>query len=114
MLSKIMDEIVIWTRVGLSTPVQEEWHRWIPGKGKTRSVVRFNADVRAYNEASEAVAGEFGIEVVDLFTPLWEAGVEKVLLPDGVHLNHIGGAFTGRLVAHAVLRADRALRPSIP
>lgn len=91
---------VIW---GLNTPVQEEWHLFHPHTKKLRSVGRRNLDVRRYNEASIKVMDRLGVSVNDLFTPLWEAGVETVLLPDGVHLNHVGSEIVGKKVAGAVL-----------
>lgn len=86
---------VIWA---LNTPVDDEWHRL-----GDRSLLRNNADVVEYNQASAAVAREFGLPVNDLYTPLVEAGVRKVLLPDGVHLSHLGSTIAGRATAEAVL-----------
>ncbi len=87
---------VIWA---LNTPVDDEWH----SRGD-RFVIRINSDVIAYNEASKDVAVGFNIPVNDLYTPLMEAGVRTVLLPDGVHLSHKGSVIAGKLVADAVLR----------
>jgi lysophospholipase L1-like esterase len=89
-------ESVIW---GLNTPVHEAWHNV-----RGRRLGRRNADIRAYNAAAVAVARDAGIEVTDLFTPLWEAGVERVLLADGVHLNPGGARLLGDAVAAAVER----------
>lgn len=106
-LERIMERIraanartIVW---GLNTPVQEEWHLFHPNSKKLRKVGRRNADVRKYNDASVQVMQRLGIPVNDLFSPLWEAGVEKVLLPDGVHLNHRGSQIIGQKVADAIL-----------
>lgn len=85
---------VIWA---FNTPVDDEWHL------TDRYSYRRNSDVIAYNEASREVAGEFGIPVNDLYTPLFEAGVRTVLVPDGVHINHKGAAIAGKCVADAIL-----------
>ncbi len=92
---------VIW---GTNTPVQEEWHRWVPARKKPRlrQIVRSNADIRDYNAASVEVMEELDVPVTDMFAPLWDAGVENVILPDGVHLNHLGSTILGTLVAERV------------
>ena len=92
---------ILW---GLNTPVQEEWHRWIPAKKKPRSIGRLNQDIRLYNDASIRVMKGHNIPITDLFTPLWEKGVENVLLADGVHLNHQGSVILGKLVAETISR----------
>ncbi|MEZ5773935.1 MAG: GDSL-type esterase/lipase family protein [Hyphomicrobiaceae bacterium] len=86
----------------LNTPVEEAWHRVRPGTDKPRRIWRQNDTIRAYNQAIVEVMAELGVPVTDLFTPLWEAGVENVVLQDGVHLNHAGSALAGRIVAEAV------------
>jgi len=89
---------------GTNTPVQEEWHRWVPGrkKPKARRIVRNNADIRAYNAASVEIMEELDVPVTDMFTPLWDAGIENVVLPDGVHLNYLGSTILGTLVADQI------------
>ncbi len=92
---------IIWAT---NTPVDDEWHaRRSTGTG-SRTLIRKDADVERYNAASIEVATRMGIEVNDLYTPLKEAGVRKVVLPDGVHLNHFGSELAGSLVAKAVKR----------
>jgi lysophospholipase L1-like esterase len=91
--------VVIW---GLNTPVQEEWHRVVPGSGRMRKMGRMNATIRHYNEIAIDVMNQMAVPVTDMFSPLWEEGVENVLLPDGVHLNHLGSAILGEVVAEAV------------
>jgi lysophospholipase L1-like esterase len=89
-------ERILWA---LNTPVVEAWHNV-----KGRRFGRRNADIRAYNAAAAQAAREADVEVTDLFTPLWDAGVERTLLADGVHLNPRGAEMLGRSVAAAVER----------
>ena len=92
---------VIW---GLNTPVHEEWHKYVPGTGKKRKIGRKNDTIRLYNDVARDVMRDLDVPVTDMFTPLWQEGVDKVLLPDGVHLNHRGSQILGELVASAVLK----------
>lgn len=93
---------VIW---GLNTPVHEERHNNLEAeKGSVRRHMlgRRNADIRAYNAAAEAVARSMSVPVTDLFSPIWEAGLEQTLLEDGVHLNPRGAEMLGGVVADAI------------
>ena len=90
---------VIW---GLNTPVQEEWHAFHPLKNTPRKFGRRNCDVRQYNDIACDVMAELGVPVTDMFTPLWNAGIEDVVFADGVHLNSLGSQIVGKLVANVV------------
>jgi lysophospholipase L1-like esterase len=87
---------ILW---GLCTPVQEDWHRFVPGTSKKRRIGRRNSDIEAYNSVAEAVMCQLEVPVVDLYTPVVDGGVENLVLPDGVHLNTLGAALVGELVA---------------
>ncbi len=93
---------VVWL---LCTPVQEEWHRIAARTGLPRLSVRTNADIEAYNDVAATVMREWGVPVVDLYTPLRDSGVENVLEADGVHLNERGANLAGGIVAQAVVEA---------
>ena len=85
-------EHIVW---GLCTPVVEEWHNNNPN----RAIGRRNSDIIAYNEAASEVMRDLGVQVNDLYTPLFNAGVEKCILPDGVHLSTYGSRIAGDLVS---------------
>ena len=99
---------MIW---GLNTPVQEGWHRNQAHTGKLQKIGRLNRDVREYNAASIEVMKQLDVPVNDLFTPLWEAGLENVIMPDGVHLNRRGSELLGRKVADAVVKHSSPVVP---
>lgn len=92
---------IIWAS---STPVHEEWHATSTRSGRERSVGRLNSDIRAYNVAAEEVMRRHQIPVNDLFSLVWDAGVERMLLRDGVHLTFRAGVLLGNAVAECVLR----------
>lgn len=89
---------VIWAP---NTPVDDEWHATVRRAGK-RLVIRKNRDVVIYNARASEIASSFDLPIADLYTPLIDSGLRKVLLSDGVHLNHQGSALCGKLVAEAV------------
>lgn len=87
----------------LNTPVHEERHKVVPGTSRLRGIVRYNDDIDRYNAVSRSVAREAGAEIVDLNGPLWDMGVGRGLLPDGLHLSGQGAKVLGSVVAGRVL-----------
>lgn len=107
-VSTILDRIgrhgipnVIWA---LCTPVQEDWHRHVPGTTRLRKVGRRNADIASYNEAARQVAEAHGVEVVDMATAMREAGLEECLLRDGVHLSRKGATVLAEVASDRIRR----------
>jgi lysophospholipase L1-like esterase len=90
---------LIW---GYSTPVVEQWHAVVPDKGRPRRLMRRNQDIEVYNSIAQAVMDEFGFDTLDLYEPMKTAGIENLVLPDGVHLNDEGSTFVGLLVSNAI------------
>jgi lysophospholipase L1-like esterase len=93
-------KILIWA---LSTPVDDDWHQRRTRSTGARRLVRFDSDVQRYNDASIVVADRWHVVVNDLYTPLKNKGVRRVVLPDGVHLNYCGSQIAGDLVAKSIL-----------
>jgi lysophospholipase L1-like esterase len=84
---------VIWAT---TTPVNEAHHQ------AEKSFTRFNADIRAYNEAAVAIAQALGLPVDDLFTVVMEAGRDRYLSADGVHFTAEGYELLGKAVAEVI------------
>lgn len=99
--------ILIWAT---TTPVNEAWHH------ARKEFDRFEADVRAYNEAAARVTQALGIAADDLYGVVTGAGRDNLLLPDGVHFSTEGYEVLGQAVARAIrpclisVPADLALR----
>ena len=85
--------IPIWAT---TTPVIEKWHHQV------KNFDRFEADVRAYNEAALHSANACGIPVNDLFAAMCAAGPEHYLLEDGVHFTEAGSTLLGKAVAASI------------
>lgn len=84
---------VIWAT---STPIRESMHAGID------SPRWYREDLVAYNRLSVELALGFGFGVNDLYGRLTEAAAERLLMPDGVHFNHVGNALIGKHVAAAI------------
>jgi lysophospholipase L1-like esterase len=75
---------------------------------------RLNGDVCAYNAIADRVMAELEVPINDLHTAVLDAGQERCLSWDGVHLTPEGYAAVAQKVAAAVLAAllgSAALRP---
>lgn len=84
---------VIWAT---TTPIRESVHDEIDSP-------RWHlADLVAYNRLSVELALGFGFRINDLYGRLSGADVEALLLPDGVHFNHVGNQLIGKYVATAI------------
>lgn len=92
---------IVWA---LCTPVQEDWHKTVPGTNRPREMMRKNEDIVAYNKAAVQVMNEEGVEVNDLYSAIMRCGVEQALLDDGVHLSRVGSQVAGDLVAEKLIR----------
>ncbi|MCW4021063.1 MAG: SGNH/GDSL hydrolase family protein [Candidatus Bathyarchaeota archaeon] len=86
--------ILIWAT---TTPVIDEWHRIRKGFD------RFESDVRLYNEATLKVMAGLNVPVNDLHAAIMEAGREKCIRLDGVHMNTIGYDLLAKAVADILL-----------
>jgi dienelactone hydrolase/lysophospholipase L1-like esterase len=82
-----------------TTPVLDARRSKWPGEYELRG-----ADVLRYNAAAVAAMKECGVPVHDLHWAVEQAGLEKVLGPDGVHYTPEGKARLAEAVADAVLR----------
>ena len=107
-LRKIIDAIrrsgaqtIIWAS---STPAHDGWHNVDVRSGKTRGVLRTNADVERYNAAAAEVMAEHDIPVNDLYSMVMDHGLERCLIADGVHLSACGAELLGAAVAEAIRR----------
>ena len=88
-------EAVIWAR---TTPVSDGQH------APTKPFDRFNHDVDAYNAAADAVMADLRIPSHDLHGAIGQAGRDRCLAADGVHMTEAGYAALARQVAGAVTR----------
>lgn len=87
------------TRVfALTTPVDQERQK-ASGYGR---VVRFNADVPAYNAAARELAAAHGVLVDDLYAVVERVGTDKLIAADGVHFSPAGCEVLGKAVADCV------------
>jgi lysophospholipase L1-like esterase len=84
---------VIWAT---STPIRETMD------DGNKSPRWYRADLIAYNRLSVELALGFGFRINDLYSRLSEAGVEGLLMPDGVHFNQVGNQLIGKHVAAAI------------
>jgi acyl-CoA thioesterase-1 len=107
-LRKIIDALrragvrsIIWAS---STPVHDGWHNVDVRTGKTRGVLRSNADVIRYNAAAAAVMTEQGVPIDDLYGVVRRHGLERCLIADGVHLSAYGAKVLGEHVAATIRR----------
>jgi hypothetical protein len=91
-------QTVIW---GRCTPIQEQWHMENPNLGRRLS------DVRLYNDIADSVMRSLDVPINDLFQPMLDAGLERCVVRDGVHLSQEGSALLGRLVAEWVLQTQQ-------
>jgi lysophospholipase L1-like esterase len=85
--------ILIWAS---TTPVNEKWHH------QNKPFDRFEADVRAYNDAAAQVAARYGVQIDDLFQVVMNAGRDDHLGQDGVHFTPKGYALLGQSVADVI------------
>lgn len=87
---------IIWAA---TTPVNETCHH------ERKPFDRFEADVRAYNEAAADICRRHQVPVNDLYATLIDNGVESYLSPDGVHFNDAGYVLLGGKVAEVIRRS---------
>ncbi len=87
----------------LTTAVNERRQATSKSYGR---VVRRNTDIAVYNTKAREIAQEFDIRVNDLDAVMKDAGVEKMLAQDGVHLSPEGAKRVGKQVAQAILAAQ--------
>ncbi|NNF43086.1 MAG: hypothetical protein HKN62_08555 [Phycisphaerales bacterium] len=92
---------IVWAS---STPVHDGWHDVDVRTGRPRGVRRKNADVIRYNAAAAEVMAAEGVPINDLYARVMDEGVERCLVPDGVHLSHHGSAILGAQVAETITR----------
>jgi len=85
---------LIWA---MTTPVIDAWHQ------KVKPFERHEQDVCCYNEAALELMREGGVEVNDLHEVIAQAGPERCLGPDGVHMNEHGNELLAEAVARAIL-----------
>ena len=71
----------------------------IPG----RYVMRYNKDIAKYNEVAYNIVSDSGIIFNDLHQVMVNAGIEKCLWEDGIHLNAYGQEMLGKAVANKIL-----------
>ena len=74
------DTLIIFA---LTTPVDEARQKTSKTYGR---LVRRNSDVDKINSIAMEIAKEFNIPVNDLHAPIMNAGVENMLVEDGIHL----------------------------
>ena len=84
---------VVWA---LITPVNQEWHH------RNKPFDRFEKDVVTYNAIASEISTGLGIAVNDLYSVVVSAGVDNILLADGVHFKPEGYALLGESVANCV------------
>lgn len=92
-------QTVIWAS---STPVHDGWHNVDVRTGRTRGVLRTNADVLRYNQAAADVMNEMDVPINDLYSIVTDHGLERCLIADGVHLSAHGARIVGEHVAQVV------------
>ena len=85
-------KLLIWATL---TPVIFERHL-------SKGFDRRQDDVGAYNRAAAEIITSAGIAIDDLHAAVVEAGVERCICADGVHMTDDGYAILGRTVAAAV------------
>jgi lysophospholipase L1-like esterase len=82
----------------LTTPVDQERQK-TSGYGR---IVRFNADIPAYNAAARQLAEAQGILVNDLYAVVEHGGTDSLIAADGVHFTPAGCERLGQAVASYV------------
>lgn len=80
---------LIWCR---TTPVYDPYSR----------PVRVNAAVIMYNRIADRVMIELGIEMVDLYLPVWRN--LKTLTADGTHFTQTGSRMLGETLAEYLIQ----------
>ncbi len=75
------------------------------------SFERYNDDVQRYNAAANKVMADLGLPVIDLYAAVVDAGLERCLLGDGVHMTEEGSGMLADLLAAAV-EAHAGRRPA--
>lgn len=98
-LARLQSESNAKVQWATTTPVDEKLHH------KNKDFDRFEADVDAYNAVAEAICGELGVPVDDLYAVIEQSGKNKLIKEDGVHFVEEGSAVLGRAVA-AYIRAN--------
>jgi lysophospholipase L1-like esterase/dienelactone hydrolase len=102
-LRQIVGRLRKETKAGIvfanTTPVLDARRSKWPGEYELRG-----ADVERFNAAAVAVMHECGVPVHDLNWAVQQAGMERLLGPDGVHYTPEGKARLAEAVADAVLR----------
>lgn len=97
-------EILIWAR---TTPV-------IDGQpAPQKRFDRFNRDVDDYNRVADRVMAARSVLINDLHGAIVQAGVEKCLSNDGVHMTEFGYQVLGNQVAKTILSAIRLATPGL-
>lgn len=93
-----------------TTPVDEERHLRKKQKNKLwdsipgRNVMRYNKDIRKYNEILKEVAVSVDAVYNDLYQVVVNNGINKCVGPDGIHLKHPeGGQILGKAVANKII-----------
>ena len=66
---------------------------------------RFEKLVTSYNDAAREITDSLNVPVNDLYTPVIEAGRDRLLGPDGVHFTAEGYEVLGKLVAGVLKEA---------
>jgi lysophospholipase L1-like esterase len=95
-LASILEETgdrVIWAS---TTPVIEKWHN------DCKDFNRFVNDITDYNAAALAVCRDLGVEVNDLHEFVINAGIESLMVPDGVHYTDEAYSRIGEHVARVI------------
>ena len=90
---------IIWA---LTTPVNQTRHH------ENKTFDRFENFVTAYNDAAMEVTSALKVPVNDLYTPVMEAGRDRLLGPDGVHFTDEGYTLLGELVTRALNEAMKS------
>lgn len=85
---------------GLTTPVNLAWQ--LESKYPCN---RIDEDVQQYNLAVLEVAGEFRVQINDLYTVVKEYGMERMHDTDGAHFTAAGNQILGKHVAAAIRAA---------
>jgi len=82
---------------GLTTPVNLAWQ--LESKYPCN---RTDEDVQLYNRAAVEAAGEFGVQINDLYTVVIRNGMEHMHDTDGAHFTAAGSEILGKHVAAAI------------
>jgi len=94
-LRKKTDATIVFA---LTTPVHEA-NQAASGYGR---VVRYEKDIPRYNAAATELARELQVPIDDLYTPLFQAGIETTIGKDGVHLSDKGVSIVEEKVADCI------------